>query len=128
LTNIEIVESLLAAMDRGDLSVVDELCSPDLKVHFNDQELDIDDVKKASAGFHAAFPDLKHTIEELRSDGDRVTLRARDRATHLGTYRGIAATGRAVEFETTAVYTIANGRIEEIWQQLDVEGLLRALK
>jgi predicted ester cyclase len=125
--NKAIILRLLDAMDHGELSIVDELCSPDLKVHFNDQELNIVQVKQASEGFQSAFPDLKHTIEEIAADGERVALRARDRATHLGEYRGIAPTGRVVEFQTMAVYRIRDGKIEEIWQQMDTDALLRSL-
>src|SRR5690348_11498832 len=100
---------LLEAMDRGDLSILDELCARDLQVHFMNSELTIEDVRTAATGFNAAFPDLRHTIEELTTSGDRVFLRAIDRATHCGIYHGVSATGRRVEFETSATYRIENG-------------------
>jgi len=126
--NKAIVRKLIEAMDRGDLSILDQLCTPDLKVHFMGRELDLAQIKEAAAAFNAAFPDLRHTIEDLTADEDRVALRARDRAIHRGSYRGIAPTGRSVEFEITVVYRIASGRIAEVWQEMDVEGLLRQLR
>ena len=126
--NKAIVRKLIDAMDRGDLSIIDRLCAADLRVHFMDRELNLAQVKEAAAGFNAAFPDLRHSIEELSAEGDRVVLRARDRATHRGVYRGIAPTGRPVEFETTAAYRIANGKIMEVWQTMDVESLMRQLE
>jgi predicted ester cyclase len=123
-----IVRRLLEAMDRGELSIIDTLCTADLKVHFMDQDLDVGRIKEAATAFNAAFPDLQHSIEELSVEGDRVTLRARDRATHRGIYRRIPPTGRSVEFETTATYRIANGKIAEIWQTMDLESLMQQLE
>ena len=126
--NKAIVRSLVAAMDRGDVSVMDTLCAPDVAAHFMDRELNLAQIKEAATSFNAAFPDLRHTIEDLIAEGDRVVLRARDRATHLGAYKGIAATGKSVEFETIAIYRVANGKIAEVWQQMDVEALMKQLR
>jgi steroid delta-isomerase-like uncharacterized protein len=126
--NKAVVRSLVAAMDRGDVSVIDSLCAPDVSAHFMDRELNLAQIKEAAMGFNAAFPDLRHTIEDLIAEGDRVVLRARDRATHLGAYRNIPATGRSVEFETIAIYRLANGKIAEVWQQMDQEALKKQLR
>jgi len=91
-------------------------------------ELDLAQVKTAASGFHEAFPDLKHTILDLVAEGDRVALRAMDRGTHRGVYKGIEPTGRRVEFETIAIYRIVGGKIAEVWQLMDVQGLLRQLR
>lgn len=126
--NKRIVRRLLEAMDRGDLSILDVICDGDLVVHFMDAELTREQVKSAAAGFTEAFPDLKHTILTLVAEDDRVTLRATDVATHRGAYKGIPATGRRVEFSTVATYRITNGKIAEVWQQMDVNALMKQLK
>src|SRR5258706_12704593 len=92
------------------------------------RELNLAAIKEAAAGFCAAFPDLSHTIEDVIAEGDRVVVRARDRATHRGAYKGIPGTGKPVEFETIAIYRIADGKIAEVWQQMDVPGLVRQLR
>jgi len=114
-------------MDRNDLSILDQICDPDLVAHFMDAELSLEQVKRAAAGFVASFPDLTHIILDLVAVDDRVMLRAVDRATHRGVYKGIAATGRPVAFETVATYRIAAGKIVEVWQQMDVQTLIRQL-
>jgi len=126
--NQEIVRELVRAMDAGDLAVLDLVCAPDFVAHFNGAELSLSQVREAAAGFVAAFPDLKHSIQALDADGDRVTLRALDTATHRGTYRGIPATNIRVQFETIATYRIEAGKIAEVWQQMDVEGLLQQIR
>jgi predicted ester cyclase len=126
--NKAIVRSLVDAMDRGDVSILDVVCAPEFRGHFMGSELDLAQVKRAASGFHAAFPDLKHASLDLVAEGDRVALRALDRGTHRGVYKGIEPTGRRVEFETIAIYRIVGGKIVEAWQQMDVPGLLRQLQ
>jgi len=126
--NKGIVRSLVAAMDRGDVSVIDTLCAPDVSAHFMGRELNLTQIKEAAMGFLAAFPDLRHTVEDLIAEDDRVVLRARDRATHRGVYRGIPPSGMSIEFETIAIYRIADGKVAEVWQQMDVEALMKQLR
>jgi len=126
--NKSIVRALIDAMDRGDISILDIVCAREFLGHFMGSELDLAQVKTAAAGFHEAFPDLKHTILDLVAEGDRVALRAMDRATHRGVYKGIQPTGRVVEFETSATYRIVDGKIVEVWQQMDVQALLRQIR
>jgi len=125
--NTSIVRELLRAMDAGHLAVLDSICAPDFIAHFNGIDLNLRQVHEAAAGFIAAFPDLKHSIQAIDGEGDRVTLRALDTATHRGAYKGIPPTNIKVQFETTAVYRIVEGKIVEVWQRFDVEVLLRQI-
>jgi predicted ester cyclase len=126
--NIAIVRELIQAMDAGDLTVLDSMCIPGFVAHFNGIDLSLAQVREAAAGFVAAFPDLKHSIRTIEADGDRVTLRALDTATHRGTYKEIPPTNVRVQFETTATYRIEDGKIAEVWQQIDVEELMRQIR
>ena len=50
--------------------------------------------KEASKGFFRAFPDLKHTIEELiAGENDTVIVRETIAGTHMDTFLDIPATG-----------------------------------
>jgi predicted ester cyclase len=126
--NTAIVRELIQAMDAGDLAVLDSLYVPDFVAHFNGVNLSLEQIRQAAVGFIRAFPDLKHSIRSIEADGDRVTLRALDTATHRGTYKEIPATNVKVQFETTATYRIEAGKIAEVWQQMDVEGLMKQLR
>jgi predicted ester cyclase len=126
--NIAIVRELVQSMEAGDLAVLDSLCLPDFVAHFNGVDLNLAQVREAAASFVEAFPDVKHSIRSIEADGDCVRLQAMDAATHRGLYRGIPATNLKVQFETTATYRIESGKIAEVWQQMDVEGLLRQIR
>lgn len=59
--------------------------------------------------FRHAFPDLTIEIEEIVASRDLVAVRTRLRGTHLGTWKEIAATGRQVDYQEAAFWTIDVG-------------------
>jgi predicted ester cyclase len=61
------------------------------------------------------------------AESDRIALRAIDHVTHVGDFRGIAATHKRVTFPMMAMYRIENNKIAEMWEHMDTEGLLGAL-
>ena len=67
------------------------------------------------AAWLAGFPDLHFTIEGLIAEGDRVVSHTRMRATHTGTWLGIAPTGREVSLPMIVIQRIAGGEIAEDW-------------
>jgi predicted ester cyclase len=78
--------------------------------------------------FLAAFPDLRHEVELILAEGDLVAAHQRWRGTHGGEFMGVAATGRAVDFTSTAVLRIEGGQIAEAWDEVDVAGLMAQLR
>jgi steroid delta-isomerase-like uncharacterized protein len=76
---------------------------------------------------HGALGDYRCTIEDMIAAGQRVAARVRFEGVHRGPLLGIAATGRLVGWRGAAFFTIAAGRIAEIWVLGDVEALRRQL-
>ena len=63
----------------------------------------------------AAHPDMRVTIEDLVTEGDRVVKRYTWRGTHTGDFNGIPATGRQITLEGIDILRVSNGKIREIW-------------
>jgi predicted ester cyclase len=76
----------------------------------------------------AAFPDQRQAIDDLVATDDRVMVRIRLQATHTGTFRSLAPTGRAVDVRVARWFRIEDGRIAEHWALLDTSSLLCQLK
>lgn len=74
--------------------------------------------------FLAAFPDLSNEIELILAEDDLVAAHQRWRGTHRGEFGGVAATGKRVEFTSTAVLRVRDGLIAEAWDEVDVAGLM----
>lgn len=74
-----------------------------------------------------AFPDSKISIDGCISEGDTVATRWHLTGTHLGTFQGIPATGRAVTFNGVEYNRVADGRFAEHCSMFDNVGLLRQI-
>jgi steroid delta-isomerase-like uncharacterized protein len=118
------------AFNRGNLSVVDELVSPD----FVEREqlppgtpAGREGVKQLTVVFRGAFPDFKVTIDDLIAEGDRVVIRESWTGTQRGEFMGVPATGRTVRFGVIDILRFAGGRIVEHWGQMDSMGLMMQL-
>lgn len=61
----------------------------------------------------AAFPDLTFRVEQMIAEGDWVAGLTRLRGTHLGTFAGFPATGKAIEYTAIVIDRLENGRIVE---------------
>ena len=73
--------------------------------------------------FLTAFPDLSNEILMVVAEGDLVAAHQRWRGTHSAEFLGVAATGKAVEFTSTAILRVEDGMIAEAWDEVDFLGL-----
>ena len=74
-----------------------------------------------------AFPDVKATVEDLMTDGDKVVARVSYRGTHQGTFRGIPPTGKQIAVMGINIFRIANGKLVEHWGITDRLAVLHQL-
>jgi predicted ester cyclase len=116
--------------DKGNETIVDELCADDYIDHsppLPGMGPGSDGVRKANAALRAAFPDTVHIIEELIAEGDKVVTRLRGRATFTGEILGIPPTGKVVEITGISIHRIAGGKLVEHWANADQLGLMQQL-
>ena len=127
--NKAIVRRYFAAIDMGDLAAIDELFAPTYVRHdSNAPEMKgLDNLKRHIRMVYTAAPDLRHTIEDILADGDRVATRMTSRGTQTGDFRGIAPTGKQFIATGMDFFRIMNDKIEEQWTTLDTLGVLQQL-
>lgn len=114
------------AINERDSGACERLLSPDF-VH-NGESRGRGGQRQAVDYFLAAFPDLHDEIELILAEGDLVAAHQRWTGTHEGEFLGVEATGRRVEFTSTAVLRIRDGLIAEAWDEMDAAGLLAQLR
>jgi predicted ester cyclase len=114
---------------RGDLAAIDEVVSPDFVEHEvgPGQDNGRDGLKAIIAMLRAAFSDLKTTIEDVFTSGDRLCARVMFQGTHEGEFQGLPPTGRKATWEAIDICRVDDGRLLEHWGQLDRLGLLEQL-
>src|SRR5215831_10405009 len=115
--------------NKGNHAIVDELFAPDFVYH-----LPIPGVPPGREGMKQvgglvlmAFPDVHATIEDLLADGDKVVERTSVRATSKGEFAGMPPTGKPVTWTELHVYRIVDGKIAEMWSEMDLMGLTQQL-
>ena len=116
-------------LNTGDPAVARELVSPEFVDHSNPPGLQhgLDGHLGIVAIFHAAFPDVAWSIDDMFAAGDKVCLRLTMRGTHRGDFFGIPPTGRRVEVPGTHVVRIRDGKVVEHWGHNDDLALMRQL-
>ena len=114
------------AWGAGDLSVVDELISPDLLDHRHGG-LGPREYGRAIQRLWDTFPDLRLSIEDQRAEGDTVTTRCTLRGTDGGGVLWYPPTGRQATFTGTFTDRFSERRVVEHGGGWDTAGLLRQL-
>lgn len=101
----------------GNFALFDELFADDFLDHTPQPggTPDKAGARKLYQALRSAFPDFHAVIHWQSADGDRVTTYKTYHGTHLGSFLGVPATGRKIQFDTVDVMRVRNGRITEHW-------------
>jgi predicted ester cyclase len=88
----------------------------------------VEGAKQLLAAYATAFPDFHNKIDDLFSEGDKVTLRWTFTGTHKGLLAGIAATGKKVNVGgNIGIFQIANGKAGEVRMAWDKYELMQQI-
>jgi steroid delta-isomerase-like uncharacterized protein len=127
--NKALVRRFFEAFNAGDLDGVAAVFAPNAVVHNSGapDPLNLEGFKQLAAVFLAAFPDGKHSIDDMIVEGDKVVTRITYRGSHTGDLMGIPPTGKQVTTSAMTIDQIANGNIVETWRLFDQMGMMQQL-
>ncbi|MBI3493536.1 MAG: ester cyclase [Acidobacteria bacterium] len=115
---------------KGDMKLADELLDENYVYHgpsIMEEVKGREAFKQAVAGFRAALPDLRETVEDQIAEGDKVVSRFVSRGTHKGELMGAPPTGKPITIRGTDISRIRNGKIVEAWVMWDALAMLQQL-
>ncbi len=98
------------------------LVSEDVAFHSVTEEKGIAAYAALTDRLRIAFHGMHFTLLDLIASDDRVVVRWTMDATHAGPLAGIPATGKRVQQRGIVIYRLENGRIAEVWAQMDQDG------
>jgi hypothetical protein len=99
--NKKLVRQIINGFSMENPVIWDKLCAPECVIHINMQDWTLDQTKHYLKDvLRVAFPD-----EVL---------------THTGSYMGIAPTGKKVMLAFLEIHRIANGKLVEAWEVVDL--------
>jgi steroid delta-isomerase-like uncharacterized protein len=123
--NTAVIRRWVEAWHGDNLDVLDELFAPTYAV--NGRPIGLEGIKQSVRYLRTVFGDPSLTIEDLVAERDRVVLRWTLRGNHSDTFMDIPPAGNPVTLTGTNIYRLADGKVAENWENVDVYGLLRQL-
>jgi steroid delta-isomerase-like uncharacterized protein len=121
------------AINKRDISRLDEFCAPDYKWHGADnsealgEAMGFDEYVRVCGSFFDAFPDFQVDIKEILVDGDRACIRYVEGGTHEQAFAGVEATGKRTTWSGIGIFHLREGKIHEEWLQSNMETKLREM-
>lgn len=110
------------------LAVANDLFAPDFLSHPpSGSAVDLATYLKAIEIAHAAFADLRVDVEDQVAEGDKVVTRWTAHGTQTGSYMGIPPTGQSLIVSAIHIHRLADGKLVEHWEQIDILGALHQL-
>src|SRR5262249_50403484 len=119
------------AWNRRKLEVVDQLLSPSHALHepyASGSQIGPQAYKATVMRFQAGLPDLRFTIQDMISEGDKVVVSWIISGTHQGEFYGIAPTNKKVSVEGITIHQIEKGKILESYASWDRLGMMRQVE
>jgi predicted ester cyclase len=108
----------------GDLSVVDELVSPDCIENQRGSKPGAEGTRDTIRALHRWFSDFELIVEDIVAEGDMVWARNRARGVNTGSVMGFPPTGKPFEIDVIDIARMEDGRVVEHWGVPDQLGLL----
>lgn len=118
-------------IEGGNLALIDELATDDYVDHeeaLPGQPPGLDGVRYFVNAIRTAFPDISvKTIEASLADGNLEACHVVLTGTNRGEMAGMPATGKSVEFGSTDIIRVKDGKVAEHWGTTDNLGLMQQL-
>jgi len=126
--NIELIRDMTKEYDEG-VTSLDKFYSSNCVIHYP-AGMDVsglDAIIEHTSQFRASFSNQIHNIEGIIAQGDMVAVRFSAKMRHIGEFQGIPPTEKDVSFTAMEFCRISEGKIVEVWQDVDALGLMMQL-
>lgn len=116
------------AWNQGNIAVIDELLSPDYRLHIDAPgATNREGYKQAVSMYRAAFPDFRFVIEDMIAEGEKVVIRATMSGTQEGEFMGNAPTGKKLTMTAISIRHLKEGKIDEEWVETNMLSFLQQM-
>lgn len=112
-----------------DVELLDDLLAPEYVGEVNGSKIvGLQAAKSVIGAFLTAFPDVRYDVDDTVAEGNKVVVRWRASATHLGTFGILPPTEKYVLMVGITIFEIEGEQIRALWNLWDVQGLLGQLR
>jgi len=115
--------------NKNNMAIADEVYASNVFYHEPSagEVIGLEPLKQFVVTWRAAFPDSRLRIDEQVAEDNRVATRWTFTGTHQGNFRGLAPTGRAINFTAMYFYRFDGGKVVEIHAMVNLLRLLQQL-
>jgi predicted ester cyclase len=100
--------------NKGNYSIIPEVCSPDYVAHSGPQEVTgLDGFEQYVRNSRTSFPDLCYTVDEIIGEGDTLAIRLTMTGTFAGKMGDIEPTGNSVNYTFVLISRFTDGKCIE---------------
>jgi len=119
--NKALISKVIEAVNGRNLTLLDELIASDFVYHTDTQQIQgLEVMKQVIEEEINGFPDLHVAIEDLIAEGYKVCIRLKETGTHTGKFRGLAPTGKKINYTAITIWRIVNSKVVEGWGVYDM--------
>lgn len=107
----------------------EELCTPNFTAHHpGTAAMNLTVFQQTTRAIYAAIPDLRHSVEGMIAEGDKVAGQVSVRGTHQGgELMGVAPTGKQITVSGIVFARIEGGKVAEYWGGAHQLGIMRQI-
>jgi predicted ester cyclase len=125
IENKVLVRKIYEHLNRGEMEAYANCCAPGFIEHFTDRDLSIEQVHQFDADFGKAFSLIGVSIDSIIAEADKIAVLVTWKMKHTGEYLGKPPTGENVYMTNANVFRIADDKIAESWNVMDMLFLQR---
>ncbi|MDO8123521.1 MAG: ester cyclase [Candidatus Hermodarchaeota archaeon] len=119
--NKALISKVIEAVNGRNLTLLDELIASDFVYHTDTQQIQgLEVMKQVIEEEINGFPDLHVAIEDVIAEGHKVCIRLKETGTHTGKFRGLAPTGKKINYTAITIWRIVNSKVVEGWGVYDM--------
>lgn len=127
--NKTVMLNIFDLMAKGDTQNVDKYFATNWVNHDPSLPLlnGLEGAKQVISLWQKSFSNLKIAIDDSVTQGELVAMRFAISGTHIGTFMGIAPTGKRINVTATGIFKVVGGKSTDNWVNFDALGLLQQL-
>jgi len=124
------IHSYFQLIDSGQLDRLSHFVTPGYRLHLAGlpEPLNLERATRFIASFQAAFPSLRHDIEQVASVDGRARVQVAAAGVLAGDSQAAPARGRGAQLPTVHTFAFVDGRIAEQWIDLDMTEIVRQVR
>lgn len=112
-------------LNPGDLTKVRDVFGDDCTLYSPAVPVPVQGIEAITGfitGLFHTFPDFHIALEDVLADGDKFVIRSIVSGTFERDFAGIPPTGKHANWNAIGIYRVADGKIVECWEELDLLG------